>query len=336
MDPRAIGSVDRVVHGGSDDGTLIDFSVSVNPERPDGVARVYEATLGTARTYPHDDYCEYRVAAGEYVGVEPADVTPTPGGLAAIRLALSTTVGPGDRVLVPAPSFGEFAREIRLQGAEPEFVDHDAVLEADPGGFDAVMVCNPNNPTGEAYDTVDLREFARRCRAAGTPLIADEAYLGFTNRASLAGVPGTIVCRSLTSLFGLPGLRAGFAVATDELGESLETARRTWNLGGPAAAVGTHCMRDEAFVRETRERVADERRRLRRRLSAGYDVHPSDAPFLLLDVGDREVGRLVRAARNEGLAIRDATSFRGLDSHVRVGIRRPAENDRLVEVLRAR
>jgi len=92
-------------------------------------------------------------------------------------------------------------------------------------------------------------------------------------------------------------------------------------------------MVDDEFVERTRERVASERARMRTELDDRFDVHESDAPFLLLDVGDRDVATLVDATRERGVTIRDATTFRGLDSHVRVAVRTPAENDRLLAVL---
>jgi histidinol-phosphate/aromatic aminotransferase/cobyric acid decarboxylase-like protein len=211
-------------------------------------------------------------------------------------------------------------------------VAHDEILGVDPTEYALVVVCNPNNPTGEAYDDDALRAFAARCRDAGTPLLADEAFLGFTDRPSLAGTPGVVVARALTKLFGMPGLRVGFVVATDRHREALANARRTWNLGAPALATGTYCMDQSAFVAETRERVRRERHRLRETLAAEFDVSPSDAPFLLVDVGDRSVDAILDHAEQAGLALRDARTFRGLDSHVRVAVRLPAENDRLLEV----
>jgi histidinol-phosphate/aromatic aminotransferase/cobyric acid decarboxylase-like protein len=267
-------------------------------------------------------------------------VVPFPGGLAAIRRAIALSVDPGETALVPAPSFGEYAREVRLQGADPVFVPAEEILEADPEGHALAIVCNPNNPTGRAYDHGALRAFARRCRAAGTRVLVDEAFLGFTDRPSLAGEPGVVVARALTKLFGLPGLRAGFAVATGEVGRALASGRRPWNLGGPALATGTYCLREctgpEGFVAATRERVARERERLRAALAdlPGVDVRPSDAPFLLVDVGDRDVDALVAATRDRDVAIRDATTFRGLERHVRVAVRLPDENDRLAAALR--
>ena len=349
MDPEATSNVGRIPHGSSDDFDLLDFSANINPRVPEGVRAVYIGALDRARRYPPDDYLDYRAAAAAHVGCEPSQVIPTPGGLAAIRLTCEVVVEKGDSVLVPYPSFGEYAREVRLQGATPEFVPHDALCEADPEGHALAICCTPNNPTGDADTIDDRRAFAERCSASGTTLLADEAFLGFTDRASLAAVEfeNVVVARSLTKLFGLPGLRAGFAVATGDRRTRLANARRAWALGTPAASVGTHCMRDRTFVRETRERVRTERARLRDRLAAFVSVRPSDAPFLLCDVsqgggdsdgggdtdGGSDVERVVADARTEGIALRDATTFRGLDSHIRVAVRTPEENDRLVAVL---
>lgn len=324
----------RVPHGSADDPWLLDFSANTNPRTPDGTARVYGSALAAARRYPSDDYCAFRAAAAEVVDCEAHEVVPASGGLAAIRLTLQTTLQAGDSVLLPAPSFGEYAREVRLQGAEPTFVDHDAVLDADPVDHELVVVCNPNNPTGECYDPDGLRAFAERCRDVGTTLLVDEAFLGFTDQPSIAGYPGVVVARSLTKLYGLPGLRAGYAVATGDHRDRLDTARIAWSLGGPAAAVGTHCLRDRGFVEATRERVRTERERMRTQLSGRFRVYPSDAPFLLLelDAGD-SVDDLIDAVREYDMAIRDARTFRGLDSHVRVAVRMPDENQQLLGVL---
>jgi threonine-phosphate decarboxylase len=332
MNRDAVDDAGRVAHGSSDDPDVLDFSANVNPEVPDGAETVYREAFETARTYPPEPPAAFAEAAADDVGCEPRRVVPTPGGLAAIRSTVALSVDPGDAALVPAPSFGEYAREVDLQGGEPRFVAHDDMLAADPSGHALAVVCNPNNPTGDAHDHDALRGFAERCRAAGTTLLVDEAFLGFTDRPSMAGEPGVVVARSLTKLFGLPGLRAGFAVATGDLHEALATVRRPWNVGAAALSTGAHCLRQDAFVARTRERVRSERERLRAALSERFDVHPSVSPFLLLAV-DGDVDGLLADARDAGLALRDARTFRGLDGHVRVAVRLPEENDRLLEVL---
>jgi histidinol-phosphate aminotransferase/threonine-phosphate decarboxylase len=324
----------RVAHGGTEDPLVLDFSANTNPRTPSGVARVYEAALSAARSYPSDDYYEFRAAAAEFVGCEATEVIPTAGALPALRLAVATSVEPGDDVLVPTPSFGEYAREVRLQGASPEFVPYDELPSVDPEEYAMAIVCSPNNPTGDTYDPQRLRAYAGRCLEASTPLVVDEAFIGFTRQPSLAGHDGAIVLRSLTKLFGLPGLRAGFAVATGATRDRLDAARPAWGVGSPAAAVGAHCMRQETFVAETRDRVERERARMQKRLTKRFDVSDSDAPFLLLATESAAaVDDLLEEIRQYDLAVRDARTFRGLDRHVRIAVRLPYENDHLLDAL---
>ena len=333
MDPDSIDGVGRVPHGSSDEPDVLDLSANINPRVPDGTRAVYREAFEAARSYPNDGYPEFRKAAAGYVGCDPENVVPMAGGLAAIRLAIGVTVSPGDRVLVPAPSFGEYVREVELAGGEAVVVPHDEIPTRDPAEYAMAIVCTPNNPTGDCPPESALRSLADRCEASDTVLLADEAFLGFTDRASLAGHPSVIVARSLTKLFGLPGLRAGFAVAGGRTGDRLQTARPAWSVGGPAAAVGAHAMRDREFVEGTRRRVERERTYLREGLEArGFEVYPSEAPFVLCAV-EGSVGSLLSACRERGVVLRDATTFRGLDSHVRIAVRDREATETLFSVL---
>lgn len=332
MDSDRARELDRVEHGGSDDSTVLDLSANVNPRTPDGVEGVYREALADARRYPAEPPRQFREVAADYVDCQPDDVVPTPGGLAAIRLTVSLAVDPGDSVLVPAPSFGSYAREVRLQDGSPDFVSHDDILDTDPDDHALAIVCNPNNPTGTAYAREDLLAFAERCRAVDTQLLVDEAFLGFTDQASIAGMPGVTVARSLTKLFGLPGIRVGFAVARGEIGEALAGARRPWNVSVPALATGRYCMRQSGFVTETRRRIRAERERLREGLADRFDVHPSAAPFLLVEIDDPGVDAVLETATQHGVTLRDARTFRELDNHIRITVRDQEATDRTVAV----
>lgn len=332
MDPHILDSLNRVPHGGASDPELLDFSANTNPVSPSGTVSVYESAFPAARHYPVDDYCEFRAAAAEYIGVEGRQIIPAAGALAGMRLVFSLLVDPGDSVAVPAPSFGEYAKEVRLQGGEPVFVPYDEIVDVDPTEYEIVIVCNPNNPTGTGYPPAALHRLAEQCQDAGSTLLVDEAFLDFTDDQSMAGTDSVVVARSLTKMFGLPGLRAGFLVASGRLREQLDVARPAWALSTPAAAVGAHCLDDVAFVDETKQRVDSERERMAERLAERFDVYESMAPFLLCET-DEPVEEVIAEARAAGIAIRDATTFRGLDSHVRVAVKRPHENDQLLDAL---
>jgi histidinol-phosphate/aromatic aminotransferase/cobyric acid decarboxylase-like protein len=333
MDPGSALDVDHVAHGGTDDSSLLDFSAGVNPAVPSGVAPSFESSLSASRRVPLDDHAEFRTAAASHLDCEPRQVVPVAGCVGGLRLALGVTVEPGDSVLVPEPACGEYAREARLQGASVGHAPVDELPARDPAPHAAVVASHPNNPTGHAYDDAALRAYAERCRDAGTRLLVDETFLGFTDRPSLAGTPGVVVVQSLTNLFGLPGLRAGVAAAVGDLRERLERARGTWTVSVPAVSVTTDCLARDEFLASTRSRVRAERDRLVERLSAlGFDVHPGVGPLVLFAT-DRRVVVLKERTREHGIAVRDATTYRGLDSHVRVTVRRPEENDRLVRAL---
>lgn len=337
MDAEAVRQVERAHHGGTTDPDVLDFSANTNPETPPGTEAVYRDAFEAARRYPDDGYEEFRTAGAEAVGCAPDQVIPTAGGLAALRLTVGTVVSPGDSVLVPAPGFAEYTREVRLQGGAINEVEQPVLVDTPTERLTdhaAVIVCTPNNPTGGLPDRTALAALAERCRDADTPLLVDEAFLGYTDQQSLAGESGVIVLRSLTKLYGLPGIRAGYAVATGEHRKTLTTARQAWALGTPAAAVGAHVLGQEAFVESTKDRVTAERARLHEALAAaGYTVTPSEAPFLLLDCGDRSVDALLERCAAADIAIRDARTFDGLDNHVRVAVKQPAQNGRLLEVL---
>jgi len=333
MDTSALDEVDDVSHGGTTDPHVVDFSANTNPESPSGVTAVYDAAFAAASRYPCDDYTDFRTAAAEYVGCDPAAVIPTAGATVGIRLVFSLLVEPGASVVVPAPSFGEYAREVRLHGGTPVPVDHDSICAVDPTDHAVVVACTPNNPTGELADRDALSRLAARCRAADTTLLVDEAFLDFTRQASLAGEPGVVVARSLTKLFGLPGIRAGYLVATGTLRDRLDAARVSWGLSTVAAAVGTYCLQQSGFVERTRERIEMERERVRERLDSRWEVHPSAAPFLLFDVGADDPDEVLDTARAHGVVLRDARTFTGLDNHIRTAIKRPAEDDALLAAL---
>ncbi|MFB6163454.1 MAG: histidinol-phosphate transaminase [Halococcoides sp.] len=327
----------RVGHGGeSDCHWTRDFTRTANPVTPDGVSQVFESSFPTSRRRPADDYCSFRASAGAFVGVESDHIVPTPGASGAIRVAIEATVAAGDSVVVPRPSFAEYEREVRLQGATPRFVDESDLVDIDPAGDALVVIATPNNPTGWLPDDRDLARLLDRCVSADTPVLVDETFLAFADRPSMAGHEGAIVVRSPPTTFGLPGLRAGVAVARGRLRDRLDAARLPWAIGRPAEAAFVHCMSLPEFVGTARRIVAAERERMRERLPASIEARESTAPFVLFELPDSAaVDRLLDVGHDRGLAIRDARSFRGLDAHVRVAIREPADNDDLVAAVEA-
>jgi len=205
-----------------------------------------------------------------------------------------------------------------------------------PAEADLVLTGNPNNPTGTLDPAATLARLAR----PGRVLVVDEAFMELTpgEAESLAGrrdLPGVVVVRSLTKLWGLAGIRAGYLLAPPQTASLLRAARQPWSVNSLACvALATWADQGAEHAAHRVRRLAVTREQLAAALAAlpGVRIWPSAANFLLLQVAD---GPAVFAALAAcGIAVRPCQSFPGLTSdHLRVAVRDPADNQRLVDAL---
>lgn len=329
---------DRMVPAGA-----LDFAVNVHGDGPPPHLRaVLAAALDDLGRYPDDSAA--RAAAARRHDRDPGEVVVTAGAAEAFRL-LATVLRPSHAAVVH-PQFTEPEAALRATGTPVTRVPRDAgrawALDPDavPDAADLVVLGNPNNPTGTLDPPASV---AALCRP-GRTVVVDEAFLDFVVDERAAGLahrgelPGLVVVRSVTKLWGLPGLRAGYLVGPRGLCDRLQGARQPWPVSGPALAAVAACCADDPHRVAVATAVARARAELAERLAAlpGVRVWPSAANFLLLRVPD---GAAVEAAlRQRGVAVRPST-FPGLDAdHLRVAVHDPARNAQLLaafaEVLR--
>lgn len=161
------------------------------------------------------------------------------------------------RVAVVSPAYAEHAHAWRQAGCEVLELDYAAV-DAAPDAFDAVVLVNPNNPTGEYRPRGDLLRWHRALSARGGWLVVDEAFMDPTPHLSLVGESsreGLVVLRSFGKFFGCPGARLGFVAACPGLLEALRERVGPWPVSGPARWVGTLALGDSAWCASTRQRL---------------------------------------------------------------------------------
>ncbi len=316
----------------------LDFAVNVIPGGPPAWLRgELLAAVNHAGSYP--DQRPAIDALADRHGRDPGEVLPTNGSAEAFWL-LATVLRPA-RPVVVHPSFTEPEVAMRVAGhtvqrayRRPESfaLDPDAV----PDEADLLVVGNPNNPTGNLDRADQVASLAR----PGRVLVVDEAFMEFTEgeAESLAGrgeLPGLVVVRSLTKLWALPGVRAGYLLCAPDLAATLRAARQPWSVNNVACAALAACAGDRTTASRVAERVAAAREELVRALGRlpGVRVWPSAANFLLLQV---PAGPAVRSGLAErGIAVRPADSFPGLGpDYVRVAVRSPEDNRRLATTLR--
>jgi cobalamin biosynthetic protein CobC len=247
----------------------LDLSTGINPvPYPVGeISRVAWTRLPEPRAV-----AALEAAAGAAYGAGPeAEVVAGPGTQALIQWL--SRIFPARRVGILGMTYGEHAACWRAARAEVATVNHPDDLTA----FDVGVVVNPNNPDGRCYARSMLVEIARSMNHKGGLLIVDEAFMDAAgSRESLVPVlpdAGTVVLRSFGKIYGLAGVRLGFAVTSPYLAVPLRQAIGPWAVSGPAIEVGRGALSDKEWLGRTVARLGCEAARLDRLLQeAGFAI----------------------------------------------------------------
>ena len=352
MSPRLVGPLEHPVvdsvetadplrhHGDAELGEgLVDFAVNVHDgPRPEWLDGALRASLDEVGRYP--DAREAEAAIARRHGREPSDVLATAG--AAEAFALIARARDWRRPVVVHPQFTEPDVALTAAGHPPEHVMLDAasgfILDPVlvPDDADLVVVGNPTNPTSVLHPGSTLRALAR----PGRVLVIDEAFMDSVpaeqNSLASARNPGVVVVRSLTKLWSIPGVRAGYALAEPTFVGEMRAQQSPWSVSTAAAAAMVACAGEEAVAEAAARatRLTQHRAVLVDGLTElGVEVVADPAgPFVLAKVGSGVHARL----RSAGYAVRRADTFPGLDATwVRIAVRRPDTTRKLLAVLRA-
>lgn len=248
--------------------------------------------------------------------------------------------------LVTAPSFGEYEAALTAAGGQVTFwnrrEENAFRLEADflkavTQETGILFLCNPNNPTGSLIDHKLLLEIAQKCEETGTCFCLDECFLPFLEqerelslKGALKQFPHLIILRAFTKIYGMPGLRLGYAMTADEdLLHGMRSCMQPWNTSVPAQAAGIEALWDRGYLERTRRLIAEEREYLTGELKAGLAerVYPSDADFIFF----RSRPDLRELLLEEKVLIRACSNYRNLtEGYFRIGIRTHEENQELI------
>ena len=342
----------------------LDFSSSVSPlgPPPAAAAAMARAAAGpAARVYPDPESSLLREALAGYAGAgSPSNVVVGCGATEIIYNFCRAFAARRARVLVQAPSFGEYEAAARLAGAAPPIrlasmdlaADLDRFAEAIPRNGCA-FVCTPNNPTGGMLSPRQVLGLASAAADASAMLLVDECFVeladgpggGPAESAAPAAPrrPGMVVLRSLTKSFGLAGARVGYAVCGARTAAILSRIKVPWSVSGPAQAGALEALRHAGHVERARRLVSRERDVLVRGIdgTAGLECVGSPRANFVLVRTARPAADVRSALLGRGILVRDCSSFVGLGPrggrsahHIRVAVRAPAENKRLVAALR--
>jgi cobalamin biosynthetic protein CobC len=289
----------------------IDLSTGINPIpyplpplAPDVWARLPQANdLGELEA----------VAANAYGAAPGAQVVAAPGTQALIqwlpRLVAAKRVG------ILETSYQEHAATWRASGAAVETVEELLSLAE----FDVGVLVNPNNPDGRLVAPADLNYLSQHFAASGGLLVVDEAFMNVAPDQSFAPhLPqrGTVILRSFGKIFGLAGLRLGFAISDPELACTLRRALGPWPVSGPAIRIGAQALEDRHWLTRATERLSRDTARLDDLLArAGFMIEGGTLLFRL--ARHAEAPRWFERLGRAGILVR---RFEERPDHLRFGM----------------
>ena len=221
-----------------------------------GVLDAIHGELDNIWLYPEQPYIDFRNEVAASTGTSPTNILPAHGSLALLGLTASLLLRPGDRVVVPELTYGLYAQISSTRGAVVHRVPMRdleidlAALAETAREVDAriAWVCDPNNPTGFALASSEWKDFLDalpdRCVA-----VVDEAYADFVpaerrvrRELDIAEGRRVIVLRSFSKLYGLAGLRLGYALVDEPLVPYFDLLEEPFNVNCVALAAGCACL----------------------------------------------------------------------------------------------
>ena len=338
-------------HGGNPKGLrgMLDFSANLNPlGLPPKAKEALAASIDTWSAYPdpHASALTKALAAAEGVPARWIQLGP---GAADLIFRVALGLRPR-RALTLAPTFSEYGAALEAAGcrvdyhplqAEAGFALDGSLLPHLEEGFDLVILCNPNNPTGRTADPSLLRRILVRCRELGALLLVDECFNPFLDRPEahtlkplLGQFPNLLLLKAFTKLYAMAGLRLGYLFCADRaLLERLEACSPSWSISAPAQAAGLAALEDTGYLEESLALIRRERPWLQQQLERlGLAVLGGEANYLFFRCD--QPAPLAPRMERQGVLIRSCENYRGLSAHYnRVAVRTRPENERLLQAL---
>jgi histidinol-phosphate aminotransferase len=318
-------------------------------ENPLGISpRVREAliqSLDSIHHYPDGECTRLRTRLAERLGLSPAHFFFANGVDNVLTCVGLAFLDAGERCVVGTPTYTAYTNLAKLLGAVPVEVplrdwrfDVRATGEA-AAGAKAVIICNPNNPTGSILHHDEVGTLLDRVPAE-VLVVLDEAYAEWVDDpafpdavALLRTHPNVVILRTFSKIYGLAGLRVGYAVAHPEITASLNQVREPFPVDRLAQVAAEAVLNDAPYVRASFENNRTGKAMLAKALTTlGLRHLPSQANFILVDLG-QPAAAFAERLLERGVIIRPGGLWR-LPTWARITIGTPEENTRLIEALR--
>jgi len=297
--------------------------------------------------YP-DGSCHYlRQALSQKIGISADRLMVTNGADEALSMIARTYINPGDETVMPAPSFPQYEFATRVMDATPRMIslksdftyDLEAMLDAVSERTRIFYLCSPNNPTGTILTRTELEVVLDKL-PKNILVVLDEAYYEYAAGSDYfnaidyinSGYP-VVALRTFSKIYGLAGLRVGYAIASEDIIRDMHTVREPFNVNRLAQVAATAALLDSGHVEKGLQLVEEGKVLLYDELGAlGFSCVPTHTNFVFVDF-KQPTDMLFQELLRKGIIVRPGGIY-GYPEHARVTIGTETENKKFLEALK--
>lgn len=335
-------------------GAMIKLASNENPFGPSPLAlEAIRAAAAEVNLYPDNDASELRQALAARHQLDEQQIFIADGSLGILDVIARTLLVPGTNCISSERSFISYPIVTRTIGAQfvgvpmrNDAYDLDAIAKAIDEQTRAVILANPNNPTGTMFDADTTEAFLQRVPES-VLVVLDEAYSdfaeyfarqsGITYSRSFdyvrAGRHNVLVLRTFSKAHGLAGIRLGYACGNPELLRYFARVRNSFSISVVAEAAGLAAIRDVAHIHKTVENNAVGAAWLMERFKElGIHAVPTSANFIYFTI-DEDANAFTKRMQAEGVIVRSLVPW-GAPNAIRVSIGTPEQNETFVRALK--
>jgi histidinol-phosphate aminotransferase len=330
------------------DGELVKLASNETPWAPHpAVLEVVAKATQSLNRYPDPTAAVLRARIADRCGVPAAKVTVGNGSCEILLAAAEALLEPGAEIVYAWPSFSMYPHLAAMTGATAITVpldaeekhDLDAMAREVTVATRILIVCNPNNPTATALTVDELDAFV-----AALPrhvcVIVDEAYVEFNTLQDpdaslplLGKHPNLVLLRTFSKVYGLCGLRVGYALGSEDFRQACDRVRQPFSVNMLAQAAAAEAIRHQDEVESRVERTVVERIHVESALAErGFQSTDSQANFSWVDLGEHEEVDVMRGLGERGVIVRAGADLGG-PGRIRVTYGTRSENDRFLQAL---
>ena len=340
---------------------ILDYSSNINPYGlPKKFERAVIENLSVLEKYPDPDYVELREEIAKTNKVELKNIIVGNGATEIIFLYMK--VLKAKKILIVSPTFGEYERAMKatlddiqvdyfkLEEAENFVLNIEKIKTELQKKYDLLVICNPNNPTGQFLSIKELEKILEKCTEVGTKLFVDEAFVEFVEDWGEKSIIKTgknkknlFVLRAFTKFFAIPGLRLGYGICfDDEFMTKMLEKKEPWSVNNIAELAGKILLQDKEYIEKTNNWIKIEKKYMYENLKEieGLKTYKTEINFILVKIKNEYLykvnAQILREKMLEkGILIRDASNFVYLnDNYFRLAVKDRKNNVRVLEALK--